>query len=244
MNALLLAAGEGTRLRPLTLDTPKCLAPVIGHRLLEVWLNLLERGPCPAACWINTSYLAHKVDAYIARKAPSLTYAVHAFYEKRLLGTAGTLQALLPQLHGHDLLLAHADNLSWFDLKDFNEAHRQRPAGTEITMMTFETDSPQSCGIVVTNQSGVLEEFHEKVSAPPGNIANGAVYLLSPKALQQIEELGPVFEFSTQVIPHFLGKTYCWQNTVYHRDIGNPQSLAAAQDEFRPIAAKFGIFNL
>jgi mannose-1-phosphate guanylyltransferase len=86
--------------------------------------------------------------------------------------------------------------------------------------------------------------FHEKVANPPSNLANGAVYLLSPAARARIASLGPVFEFSTQVIPAFMGKIYCWQNTVYHRDIGNPQAYLAAQTEFRSIAEKFKLITV
>jgi mannose-1-phosphate guanylyltransferase len=161
-------------------------------------------------------------------------------FEPELLGTAGTLVNLLSQLQPEqDLLLVHADNLSWFSLEAFLNAHHQRPADTELTMMTFETDAPQTCGIVELNELGVVQAFHEKVKHPPSNLANGAVYLISPAGLARIQSLGQVFEFSTQVIPAFMGRIYCWQNTVYHRDIGNPQAYAAAQSEFRPIAEQF-----
>ena len=90
---------------------------------------------------------------------------------------------------------------------------------------------------------GVVQAFHEKVANPPSNLANGAVYLLSAAARARIASLGPVFEFSTQVIPAFMGKVYCWQNTVYHRDIGNPQAYFAAQTEFQPITQQFRLIT-
>ena len=239
--ALLLAAGEGTRLRPLTLNTPKCLVPVLGRPLLGYWLDLLNRGPSPSRIWVNTSYLADQVQDFLQASNPAYPQLViQSLFEPELLGTAGTLVNLLPQLQPEqDLLLVHADNLSWFSLEAFLNAHHQRPADTELTMMTFETDAPQSCGIVELDELGVVQAFHEKVKHPPSNLANGAVYLISPAGLSRIQSLGQVFEFSTQVIPAFMGKIYCWQNTVYHRDIGNPQAYAAAQSEFRPIAEQF-----
>ena len=111
----------------------------------------------------------------------------------------------------------------------------------ELTMMTFETDTPQSCGIVELDENNLVQAFHEKVARPPSNLANGAVYLISPAGLARIKSMGPIFEFSTQVIPEFIGKIYCWQNTTYHRDIGNPQAYEAAQSEFRPVAEQFGL---
>lgn len=232
MNALLLAAGNGTRLRPLTLNTPKCLAPIRGYPLLGVWLSLLQRGPQPNSCWINLHYLSDKVEAFLQSQVGKISYPIHLFREDELLGTAGTLKALLPQLLGEDLLLAHADNLSWFSLRSFLTAHQNRPQNTELTMMIFETDHPQSCGIVEFDQMGVLRVFHEKVESPPSNLANGAVYLISPEGLERIESLRDMTDFSSQIIPEFLGQIYCWQNKVYHRDIGCLQSLNIAQVEF------------
>jgi mannose-1-phosphate guanylyltransferase len=110
-------------------------------------------------------------------------------------------------------------------------------------MMTFETDAPQTCGIVELDTQGMVQAFHEKVANPPSNLANGAVHLLSPAARARIASLRPVCEFSTQDIPAFMGKIYCWQNTVYHRDIGNPQAYLAAQTEFRPIAEQFELIT-
>ena len=175
-----------------------------------------------------------------ASQPTHLQLSIRSTFESQLLGTAGTLLNLLPQLHPEqDLLLVHADNLSWFSLQAFLNAHQRRPAGTEMTMMTFQTDTPQSCGIVELNEQGVMQAFHEKLADPPSNLANGAVYLISPAGLARIKSMGPMFEFSTQVIPEFIGKIYCWQNTTYHRDIGNPQAYEAAQSEFRPIAEQF-----
>jgi NDP-sugar pyrophosphorylase family protein len=76
-----------------------------------------------------------------------------------------------------------------------------------------------------------------------GNLANGAVYLISPEGLERIRSLGEVTEFSTQVIPAFMGKIHCWQNTTYHRDIGNPDSYRLAQSEFQSILTKFNLFT-
>ena len=236
MKVLLLAAGEGTRLRPLTLHTPKCLVPIRGYPLLGIWLSLLQKGPQPTSCWINTSYLPEQVEAFVQTQSSKINFPIHIFRENVLLGTAGTIKALLPHFLGEDLLLVHADNLSWFSLESFYSAHLKRPEQAELTMMTFETDTPQSCGIVELDENNLVQAFHEKVARPPSNLANGAVYLISPAGLARIKSMGPIFEFSTQVIPEFIGKIYCWQNNIYHRDIGNPTSYDLAQTEFEQLA--------
>jgi mannose-1-phosphate guanylyltransferase len=191
--------------------------------------------------WVNTSYLANQVKVFLqTARASHPQLSITSTFEPNLLGTAGTLYALLPQLQKEqDLLLVHADNLSWFDLKAFLKAHETRPHPTEITMMTFKTDTPRSCGIVELDNKNVLQAFHEKVDQPPSNLANGAVYLISPRGLAKIRDMGPLSEFSTKVIPAFLGKIYCWQNTVYHRDIGSPQAYDAAKSDFRVVANQY-----
>jgi mannose-1-phosphate guanylyltransferase len=70
-------------------------------------------------------------------------------------------------------------------------------------------------------------------------MANGAVYFISPEGLAHIRELGNVHDFSTEVVPAFLEKIYCWQNTTYHRDIGNPMAYKIAHREFRPVAEHY-----
>lgn len=242
---LLLAAGEGTRLRPLTLSTPKCLVPILGHPLLSYWLELLHRGPEPSKIWVNCSYLYEQVDGYLAKATQKYPGAnITRFFESKLLGTAGTVRALLGEFNpSQSLLLVHADNLSWFDLGAFLRAHDSRPKGMEMTMMTFRTDSPQTCGIVELGPNGAVRQFYEKDPNAPGNLANGAVYLISPEGLERIRSLGEVTEFSTQVIPAFMGKIYCWHNATYHRDIGNPASYRLAQSEFQSIATKFNLFT-
>jgi len=242
---LILAAGMGQRLKPITLTIPKCLAPVLGRPLLEYWLFLLDKGPSPSRIWVNTSYLAEQVEFFLSNaKATYKNLSLTVTFEPKLLGTAGTLRYLSSEFsEQQDLLLTHADNLSWFDLNAFLTAHRLRPRSTEITMMIFESDSPKTCGIVELNEFDILEAFHEKVENPPSNLANGATYLISPAGLAKILALGNVVDFSTEVIPAFLGKIYCWKNSTYHRDIGSPLSYTVAQEEFKLVADKFQLGN-
>lgn len=104
-----------------------------------------------------------------------------------------------------------------------------------MTMLTFETDDPSSCGIVETDRRGVVQAFHEKVQDPPGTRANAAVYVLEPEVVRFAAALlGPFVDFSTQVIPRFVGRIQASAHAGYHRDIGNVESLRRAHEEFRP----------
>lgn len=96
-------------------------------------------------------------------------------------------------------------------------------------MMTFHTQTPSACGILELDGDGVVIDFHEKVKNPPGNLANGAVYLLEPEVLQWICDTPEVTDFSTQVLPHFIGRIATWHNEGTHIDIGSIEALHDAQ---------------
>ena len=232
MRALVLAAGLGTRLRPLTETLPKCLVPIHGVPLLEYWLTLLlSRGI--ERVLVNTGYLAEQVRVHVARSR--WRDGVDLVHETDLLGTGGTVLSNRAFFGGGPFLDAHGDNLSRFDPAAFIARHRARPAGCDITMMTFDTDSPRSCGIVEQDERGVVTAFHEKVENPPGTRANGAVYLFEPSVLDFLAALNkPVIDLSTEVLPAFLGRICTFHNADYHRDIGTLDSLRRAEEEFRP----------
>ncbi|MDR3517471.1 MAG: nucleotidyltransferase family protein [Azospirillaceae bacterium] len=234
MKALLLAAGLGTRLRPLTETVPKCLAPVQGRPLLGYWFDLLFVAGITRAR-VNTHYLADAVRAFVA--SSPWHDRVSLVHEERLLGTGGTILAQRAFLDEGPFLVAHADNLTRFDVRAFVRRHQQRPAGVLITMMTFDSDTPQSCGIVAETGDGIVTGFFEKVSDPPGNRANAAVYIFEPAVIAALAALGkPVIDLSTEIIPHFLGRICTYHNADYHRDIGTIESLDQAQRDFPGLA--------
>ena len=231
LKALLLAAGLGTRLRPLTDVLPKCLMPINGRPLLGIWLERL----CDAGISDIVVNLHHH-SALVRDYAESSPFSHHVTLaeEPRLLGTAGTLVHNRDHFGGAEVLLAHADNLSLFDPQGFAAAHRSRPAGAAMTMMTFVTDAPQQCGIVKLDARGTVVEFHEKSRNPPGNLASAAVYIVEPEVIDYARQRG-ASDFSTEVVPHFIGRIHTFQNDRYHRDIGTVHSLVRAQFEY-PVA--------
>lgn len=226
MRAILLAAGCGTRLRPLTNKIPKCLVPIKGKPLLEIWLERLTEAAI-GPFLINTHYLPEPVGTYI--ESSLYRNQVTVVHEYELQGTAGTLIANLDFFQGEDGLLIHADNYCLANLQAFVQAHLKRPPECVLTMMTFYTDTPSSCGIVELDDRGVVIGFHEKVSNPPGNLANGAVYILSAELLEKIgKEMFDVKDFSTEVLHRFIGRIYTYNTVEVFMDIGTPESYARA----------------
>ncbi len=230
MRALLLSAGMGTRLRPLTESIPKCLVPIKKKPLMEYWLDMLYKAQI-LPVMVNMHYLYRKVEAYILQSPYKKN--IITSYEENLLGTGGTLLKNKSFFDNHSVFMAHGDNLSFFDIKDFVRTHELRPSHCEITMMIFETDNPQSCGIVELDDKNIVCAFHEKVDNPPGNLANGAVYILEPSIFIFLESLGKEnIDFSTEVLPHYIGRINTFHNGKYHRDIGTMESYLKAQDDF------------
>lgn len=233
MKALLLAAGEGTRLRPITNHIPKCLVPINGKALLEYWLESLTQSGIEEFL-INTSYLHNQVVDFVTLS--QYKDKITLVYENELLNTGGTVLANKDFFNNQPFMLIHADNLCFCDFSAFIDAHNSRPKGTEITMMLFYTDTPSSCGIVELNDVGVVVNFYEKVQNPPSNLANGAVYICEPSVLDFLVNLKKTkADFSNDVLPNFMGRINTFINTYYHRDIGTVESYEQA---------KIDIFNL
>ena len=167
MKVVLLAAGLGTRLRPLTDTVPKCLVPIHGKPLLDFWIEKFVHRDDVSAIYINLHYLHDKVENHLNHRwadEPKIT----TWYEPHLLGTGGTLCTHAQALVDQPTILIHADNLSVFDTDGFIAAYLNRPETADMTMMLFQTATPQSCGIVELNEHGLLVKMHEKVARPPG----------------------------------------------------------------------------
>ena len=230
----MLAAGLGTRLQPLTDQWPKCLMPIGNRPLLEYWLETLSKSGIQKVL-VNLHYLPGVVQEFLSR--PRFEGWVHSVTETVLLGTAGTLRANADFFRENTVLLVHADNWCQCQFSDFMNYHRHhRPKGTLMTMMTFDTNAPKTCGIVETDELGIVQALHEKVTDPPGTRANAAVYLLEPEVLQWLEQNHEVSDFSTQVLPNYLGRIATWNNAQIHRDIGTLETLQQAQRDPKPEA--------
>lgn len=236
MKALLLCAGLGTRLRPITDTIPKCLVPINGKPLLQYWLENLSNIGIEEFI-INTHYFNEKVEEFITKSI--YKEKVVLVYEKELLNTGGTL------LHNKNFfnknepfLLIHADNLSFCDFKEFINSHNVNEEYM-ITMMLFKTNTPESCGIVEIDENNIIQNFYEKIKNPPSNLANGAVYICNYEIFDFLESLNKLnIDFSLDVIPKFMGKINSYLNDIYHKDIGTIDSYAEAQIDILDIRSK------
>ncbi|MCO7190048.1 MULTISPECIES: nucleotidyltransferase family protein [unclassified Pseudoalteromonas] len=229
MKAILLAAGLGTRLRPITDNIPKCLVPINGQPLLSLWIEKLVHLGVEAIL-INTHYFAEQVEALVANSPYRDKITLR--YEPQLLGTAGTLVKNHTFWQDETCMVIHADNYCQSSLESMLEAHNQRQTQTDATLLLFETPAPRSCGIVKLDANQVIQEFHEKVENPPGNLASGALFIFSPEVYERyfshLEAQRP-YELSLDVVPGMIGKLQGWLVDDHYIDIGTPDSYARAQ---------------
>lgn len=228
IRSLLLAAGLGTRLRPITLEVPKCLVEINKEPLLENWINKLEAIGVEKIL-INTHYLSGKVDSFLNKKYKN-NKKIQKIYEDQLLGTAGTLIANRDFFNDSICIMIHADNFTYMGLKDLIKAHNKKPKNCLMTMLTFTSNDPKSCGIVEVDNKGILINFHEKVENPPGEMANGAVYVFDNEFLDWIfENHRKAKDFSKEILPFLNGKIYTYHTKMPYLDIGTLPKLKEAR---------------
>lgn len=239
MKAILLAAGFGSRLRPITENIPKCLVTINGQPLLGLWLDMLFSSGIDRVL-INTHYLPRKIQSFVAdSKYKSKIDLVH---EVNLLGTAGTLFSAREFIGDSPVIMAHADNLSDFNFKSFMSAYKERPKNCLMTMMLFIAQDPTKCGIVEIDKQGIITSFDEKPKQPKTNLANAAIYILNKEVVDMFCDVKDAYsDFSLDILPNLVGRVNSYMNTGYHRDIGTVNSLRAAQKEFLDYKSKLKV---
>lgn len=230
MKAIILAAGLGSRLRPITNTIPKCLVPIANKPLLEYWLeNLTNNGIKDIL--INTHYKAEQVENFV--KKSKYSKYITLVKENTLLGTAGTLFQNSDFFAGKEGMLIHADNVCEENLENFLNCFKTRPKKSLITVLTFRTKTPQSCGIVEIDNDGLITSYVEKPSVAKSNLANGAVFVFSQKFIKEIlnyKNLGN--DFCKDILPKFVLKMNYFETKKFFLDIGTSENYKKANFYF------------
>ena len=239
VKALLMAGGLGTRLRPLTERTPKCLVPIAGRPLLDYWIDALEAAGIRRAL-INTHHLAEQVREHIARVNRGGSVQIEESHEPALLGSAGTLHANRNFVKsGETCLIVYTDNCSTVDLSSMLRFHRSH--GDPVTMVLFRAAHPERCGIATLDDSARIVRFEEKPECPDSNLANGGVYAVDAEAYHQMADMN-CFDLANEVLPQFVGQMRGWLWEGYHRDIGTLDALEQANSDAESVfGARLGV---
>ena len=218
MKAFLLAAGLGTRLRPITREIPKCLVPINGKPLLEYWLESIFSSGIKE-CLINTHYLSKKVTDYIANS--KYKNDIKIVHEKNLIGTAGSLKKNIDFFENSSGLLIYADNFTTYKLGNFLKNSALMPKECIMSMLTFECEDPSQAGIVKLNNKNIMLDFKEKPLKSKNKLANAGVFFMTTEFIKYIKSLNEeIFDFSVDVIPKFKNKIFCIKTKDIFYDIG------------------------
>ncbi len=229
MKAFLLAAGVGSRLRPITDHTPKCMLPIGGTPLLDLWLDALHRAGVDEVL-VNLHHLPNVVLQHIkARTGPP---AIRTAFETELLGSAGTLRHHRDWVRDEEFfLVVNADNLTDFDLRRLIDFHRGGAEGATLTV--FRAEDPSRCGVVDVDRSGLVIGFTEKPPEPVGNLANAGMYAFNPSLLLELDDQLPS-DIGYQLLPRLVGRARALPVEGYFCDIGTPATYRQAVREWRP----------
>ncbi|MBL7077602.1 MAG: nucleotidyltransferase family protein [Kiritimatiellae bacterium] len=238
MKAFLLAAGCGTRLKPLTDRLPKCLVEIGGKPLLLRWLQELAAAGVTDVL-VNTHHLADEVETFLAQHTV-VGLNVRTFHEPELLGSAGTVTANADFVKGEQaFLVIYADNYTDIDISDLLEYHTAK--NSEFTMGLFRSPTPRECGIAVLDDDDRVVDFVEKPSSPESPWANAGIYVADTASLlARIPQTKPC-DFGYDVLPLYMGEAYGYRIEGVFCDIGTPERLAAAR---RLAERHFGVRRL
>jgi mannose-1-phosphate guanylyltransferase len=225
MKAFLLAAGNGTRLRPITDKVPKCLVPIQGMPMLSIWMKVCQKLGITEVL-INLHAHADVVRSFLEQGEVG-GVRVHVSEEKQLLGSAGTLRANRKWVEGEDLFwVFYADVLHRADLPAMLHLHREH--GLAATLGVYEVPDPSRCGIVTTNSRGVIENFVEKPIQPTSNLAFSGLMIGTPELLDVIPDSVPA-DIGFHVLPKLTGKMLAFPIQDYLIDIGTLANYQQAQ---------------
>jgi mannose-1-phosphate guanylyltransferase/phosphomannomutase len=238
MQAVVLAGGEGSRLRPITSTRPKPLVPIVNRPILWHVLRLLKIHNFSES-FITLHYLADQVMSAFADRG-DLGLEINYSFEDRPLGTAGSVKALEANLKGTFIVMS-GDVITDFDLSRLVSFHKKR--GAAVTIGLARVENPLEYGVVLSDGEGRVNKFLEKPnwSEVFSETVNSGIYIIEPDVLKEIEPDKP-FDFSKELFPKLLKKgepIYAYALNGYWCDVGIPSQYITAHYDI--LSGKTGI---
>ncbi|HZP17548.1 MAG TPA: nucleotidyltransferase family protein [Terriglobales bacterium] len=222
MKAFLLAAGHGTRLRPYTDSAPKCLLPVKGVPMLEIWLTQCRRSGISEVL-VNTHAHAAAVFDFARRWKDGMK--VRIVEEPELFGSAGTLRVNRSFVEGESRFwVFYADVLTTMDFQTMLESHLP---GSAATLGVYSVPDPRRCGVVELGEQDTIVEFVEKPAQPRSNLAFAGIMIGTPQLLDAIPDK-PGADIAFDVLPRLAGKMRAFRIASYLLDIGTLENYELA----------------
>jgi NDP-sugar pyrophosphorylase family protein len=222
MQAIILAGGMGTRLRPLTFTVPKPMLPVAQEPALAHTIRALARAGFSEVI-VTTNYLAEVVSEGIEAMQPSIK--VRCVKEHKTLGTAGCVKNLIDELDD-EFLIIQGDAVADLDYQQFLDFHRSHQA--DVSLAVLRVQDTREFGIVSVDEEDRILRFQEKPRPDEAfsNLANAGFYILKKSTFDQVPR-DEEFDFSRQLFPLLMGqgaRFFAWEMRCYWVDIGRVQT--------------------
>ncbi|MBM3149847.1 MAG: nucleotidyltransferase family protein [Chloroflexi bacterium] len=232
MKGVILAAGLGTRLRPLTETLPKVMVPIGDRPLLAYHLDLFQKYGITEIA-INLHHMPQKIINYLGT-GEAFGVKVQYLYESELSGTAGAVKKLQDFLN-ETFIVFYGDNLTNLNIHCLADYHRTRSA--LVTIAVYEEPHPVDKGLVELDSGNHVRSFIEKpkVEEFAINLANAGIYVLEPEVLKYIPE-NQFCDFGADLFPELLQKgllMYGYRIREYLLDIGTWGAYRQAQEDWR-----------
>jgi mannose-1-phosphate guanylyltransferase len=245
MQALILAGGKGTRLRPLTVYTPKPIVPVLNRPFLTYQLEILRRAGVKEIV-LSLNYQPDKIEQILGDGSE---FGVNLRYitEPSPMGTAGAYKYAANEIRETTIIL-NGDVLTDLDVSVVIKQHTELKA--EATIVLTPVENPSAYGLVETENDLRVKKFLEKPTAEQlstltTNNINAGIYVIEPSVLDLIPN-GENYSFEYKLFPDLLDKNRAFyafvMNKNYWQDIGTPQSYLLAHHDF--LSGKIGSFDI
>ncbi|MEW6246954.1 MAG: nucleotidyltransferase family protein [Nitrospirota bacterium] len=227
--AVILAGGQGVRLRSCVTDRPKPMALVAGRPFLE-WLLLRLRRWGVREVVLCVGYGAHQIRRYFS-DGTWLDMEIRYAQEESPLGTAGALRLALPFLDSDPVLVLNGDSYCDAPLDHFLASHCQR--GADGSLLLVKVPDPLRYGTVGLNSEGRIMTFHEKAAPPVGAWINAGQYLFARELVATIPA-GVPLSLEHEIIPRWLARRLVGFSGHWpFLDIGTPESYRQADAFFQ-----------
>jgi mannose-1-phosphate guanylyltransferase len=225
VKAFLLAAGHGTRLRPLTEKMPKCMVPIRGRAMLDIWLEICEQAGIDE---VLMNLHAHSDPVRTALRQSKRRVRVHLSEEPVLLGSAGTLVCNRDWVAAEPYFwVLYADVLTNANLNEMLQFHiKSTPVAT---IGSCRVKDPSRCGVLTFDPDFLVQEFVEKPAHPRSDWAFSGIMIATPMLLDTIPSRLPV-DLGFDVLPRLVGRMRAYPISDYLTDVGTMENYEAAQE--------------
>lgn len=236
-NAVIMAGGEGKRLRPLTEHRPKPLMPLLDEPVIGMTLRLLRRHGIREAT-LAVCYRAEDIRNALG-DGSAYGMELHYAVEETPRGTAGCVKDAAKHMQGTVLVLS-GDGLTDADLTALYQRHAE--SGASFSMVVKRVADPAGYGVCETDASGKVLRFREKpANAAKNSLVNTGIYFIEPEVLERIQETGTC-DFGRELLPRMLAEgihLQALETDAYWCDIGSREAYARAQTDL--LAGQVGL---